>query len=173
MIFSSSVKTSKLPQGVSIRAWLRVVQEAGYISGQIKTKTATTPRAKSRSVLNAKLAYLEMMAHPKNDNIEEILADILRGEQNRNPTEKQYSIPCPSFGLGNCTKTFCVAKKWWDLLPLNSDGTSNQISVHLYNHFKELYDTKKIPHLVLKMADNHIRNLYYHHIIKHGGNHYP
>ena len=114
-----------------------------------------------------------MRVHPKNAKIEEIPDDIPRGERNINPTEKQYSIPCPSFGLGTCTKTFCVSKKWWDLIPLNSDGTSNQISVHWYNHFKGLYDTKKIRNLLLKMADIHFRNLYFHLIIKHGGDHYP
>ena len=108
-----------------------------------------------------------MRAHPKNTDIEEILDDIPRSEQNRNPADKYYSITCTSFGLGNCTNTFCVANKWWDLRPLNIDGTSNHISVHWSNHFMGLYDTKKIPHLVLKMADNHLRNLYYQHIIKH------
>ena len=50
---------------------------------------------------------------------------------------------------------FCVAKNWWDLCQLNSDGAINQISVNWYNHFKVLYETNKIPHLVLKMEDNH------------------
>ena len=62
--------------------------------------------------------------------------------------------------------------KWWDILPLNSDGTGNNISVNWSNHFKGLYETKEIPHLVLKLADNHLRNLYFHNILKHGGNHY-
>ena len=99
----------KVSQGVSIRKWLREVQEAGYVLGNIETKTAATPRANSRSVLKAKLATLDMRAHIKNADIEEILADITRGEQNRNPMEKQYYMQCPSFGLGNCTKKFCVA----------------------------------------------------------------
>ena len=30
----------------------------------------------------------------------------------------------------------------------------------------------KIPHLVLNMADNHLRNVYSYNILKHGGNHY-
>ena len=132
-----------------------------------------TPRAKSRSVLKSKLAALEMRAHPKNAGIEEILDGIPRGEQNRNPTEKHYSIPCPYFGLGNCTTTLCVAKKWWDLRPLNSDRISYKIYVYCSNHCKGLYYTKKVPHLVLKMADNHLRHLYSRHILKHGVNHYP
>ena len=52
------------------------------------------------------------------------------GEQNRNPKEKQYYIQCHSFGLEDCTKTFCVAKKWVDLRPVNSDETITQMYVH-------------------------------------------
>ena len=70
-----------------------------------------TPRAKSRSVLKSKLAALDMRAHTNNVDTEEILDDIPRDEQNRNPMKKKYSIPCTSFGLGNFTKTFCVDKK--------------------------------------------------------------
>ena len=174
VIFSNKRKHSKtFPQGVSIRTCLRSVQESGYFFKHIETKTDTTPRAKSRSFLKAELEALAIRAHMKNANIEEILSDIPRGLKNINPKEKQYSIPCPYFGLGDCTKTFCVAKKWWDLRPLNSAGTSNQIYVHWSNHNKGLYDMKKIPHLVLIMAENHLRNLYYHGIFKHGGNHYP
>ena len=116
---------------------------------------------------------LEMKAHPKDADADVTLADLPKGERNRNPTDNQYSIKCPSFGLSNCTKTFYEANKWWDIRPLNSDGTSNQISVHWSSHFKGLYDTKEIPHLVLKMTDNHLRNLYCHNILKHGGNNYP
>ena len=143
-------------QGVSIRTWLRAVQLADRVLGKIETKTTTTPRAKSRSVLKSKVAALKMRSHPKDADIEEILADIPRGEQNRHPTEKQHSIQCPSFGLGYCTNTFCVAKKWFDLRPVNSDGTSNQMSVHWSNNSKGLYYTNKIPHLVLNMVDNHL-----------------
>ena len=163
----------KVPQGMSIITWLRSEQEAWYVLGKIETKTDTTPRVKSRSVLKAKLENLEMRAHLKDADIEEILAYITRGEWKRHPTEKHYSIQCPSFGLDYCTKTLCVAKKWFYLHPVNSDGTINQMYVHWYNHFKGLYDTNKIPHLVLKMEDNHLWNLYFHHILKHGGNHLP
>ena len=163
----------KVPKGGSIRTLLMDVQESGHVLGKIETKTATTPRANLRSVLKAKLAALEMRAHLKDGDIEEILADITKGEKNRNPMEKKYSIQCPSFQLGNCTRTFSVSKKWFDLRPMNSDGTSNQMSVLWSNHFKGLYNTKRKPHLILKMVDNHPRNLYCHHIIKHGGNHFP
>ena len=161
------------PQVMSIRTWLRAVHEGNYVLGNIETKTTKTPRAKSRSVLKAKLAAFEMRAHPKDADIEEILDDISRGEQNRNWTEKQYSIHCPSFGLWKCTKTLCVLKNSFDLHPINSDGTINQMSMHWSNHFKGLYYTNKIPHLVLNMADKHLWNLYFHHILKYGGNHFP
>ena len=68
---------------------------------------------------------LEIRAHPKDADIEEILAVIPRGGHNINPTEKQYSIQCPYFVVVNCTNIFCVAKNWFDLRPMNSDGTSN------------------------------------------------
>ena len=86
---------------MSTITWLREVQESGYVLGNIETKTAMNPRAKSRSILKSKLAALEIRVNPKNDDIEEILAYIPRGEQNRNSTEKQYSILCHSFELGN------------------------------------------------------------------------
>ena len=148
-------RSEMFSQGVSTRKWLRAVQEADYVLGNIETKTATTPRAKSRSVLKVKLAALDMRAHQKDADIEEILADIPRCEQNRHPTEKQHSIQCTSFGLGNCTKTFYVANKLFDIHPMNSDGTINHMSMHCSNNLKGLYYTKKISHLVLKIADNH------------------
>ena len=160
-------RIEKFPHGVSIRTWVRAEQEAGYVLGNIETKTAMTPRVQSRSVLNTKLEALEMRVHPKNAYTEEILADIPRGERNKNPAEKQYYVLCTSFGLGDYTKKIYVTKKWWYLRPLNSDGTSKHISVHWSNHFKGLYDKKKLPHLVLEISDNHLRNLYSHHILKH------
>ena len=114
-----------------------------------------------------------MQSNPNKAEIDMILVDILKCERNQNPMERKYSIPCTYFGLANCNKLFCVAKKWWDTRPQKSDGTRNHISVHWYNKFKSLYDTKKTPHGVLKMTDNHLRILYYNYILKHGGNHYP
>ena len=35
-----------------------------------------------------------------------------------------------------------------------------------------MYNTKEIPLLVLNMADNHLRNLYCHHMLNHGGNNF-
>ena len=67
---------------------------------------------------------------------------------------------------------FCVAKKWWNIRPLNSDGTSNEILVHWASHFKGLYDTKEIPLLLLMMSENHLRNIHCNHILKHAGNNF-
>ena len=77
-----------------------------------------------------------MKAHPKDAYVNVIIADLHKGERNINPTVNNYSIKCPSFGLSNCTKTFCVAKKWWYIRPLNSDGTSNELSVYWASHFR-------------------------------------
>ena len=119
------------------------------------------------------MAALEMKAHPKDAYVNVIIADLPKGERNINPTVNNYYIKCPSFGLSNCTKTFCVAKKWWDIRPLNSDGMSNELSVYWASHFTGFYDTKEIPILLLKMADNHLRNVCCHHMLKHAGNNFP
>ena len=149
------------------------MQKSGYILGCLGAKIALTSTVKPWSVLKETLAVIEMQAHPNNAEIDEILADIPKGDRNRNPTASQYSILCPSFGLTNWTKTLCFAKKWCDIRPHNSYRTINNLSVHWSNHFKSLNNTKKIPHLVLKMADNHLNILYSHHILKHGGNYHP
>ena len=44
---------------------------------------------------------------------------------------------------------------------------------HWSNHFKGFYNIKKIPHLLLNMADNYLCILYSQHILKYRGNHYP
>ena len=166
-------KIEQVPNFVSLETWLRAVQESGFVLGEIETKTATSPRDRLRSVLQAKLLALEMKALPKDYNVDVLIADVPKGERNRNPTRNQYSIQCPSFGLSSCTKTLCVAKKWWDIRPLNSDGTSTQISVHWSSHFKGLFKKKKITLSVMKMADNHLRNVYCHHELNHGGTSFP
>ena len=110
-----------------------------------------------------------MKALPKNANVKLLLADTPKGERNRNPTEDQESIKCPSYGLSNCTKTFCVAKSWWGIRPKDSNGASNLLSVHWSSYFKGLYDQKQIPLGVMKMADNHLRLVFNHHQQKHDG----
>ena len=45
--------------------------------------------------------------------------------------------------------------------------------VHWANHFKGLYDKKKIKNGTLKMAYNHPQDLYSHHILKYGGCEFP
>ena len=117
---------------------MRAVQETVFVLGKIETKNVTSPRARSRSILQAKLLALEIKSLPKDAKFYVLIADTPKGDRNLNPTKNQYSIQCPSFGLSSCTKTFCVAKKWWDIHPLNSDSTSNQNSVHWSSHLKGL-----------------------------------
>ena len=137
--------------------------------GNIDTDKVTLPRASSRSIIQAKLLALEMKALPKNANFELLLADIPKGERNRNPTEEQESIQCPSYGLSNCTKTLCVAKSWWGIRPKDSNRAGNLVSIHWSSYFKSLYDKKKIPHTLMKMADNHLRLVFNHHQLKYDG----
>ena len=135
-------RIEKFPKGVSIRTWMRAFQESGYVLIEIETNTATSPRDRSRSFPHAKLASLEMKAHPKDVDFYVIIADLTKGERNRNPTDYQYSIKCPCFGFSNFTKTLCVARKWWSIRPLTSYRTSNKLSVHWDSYFNGLYDTK-------------------------------
>ena len=114
-----------------------------------------------------------MKALPKDCNVYFLIANVPKDVLNQNPTKNEYSIQCPSFGLSSCTKTFCVTKKWWYIRPKNSNGTSNQISIQWSSHFKGLYNKKKIPLSVIKMADNHLRNVYCHHQLKNGGTSFP
>ena len=123
-------RIEQVPKCVSIKTWLRAVQEAGYVSGKIETKTSMSPRARLQSVFQAKLLALDMKALPEDADVDVLIVYVSKSKRNQNPTNNQYYIKCPYFGLSSCTKTFCVAKKWGDMHPLNNDGTSKQISVH-------------------------------------------
>ena len=128
-----------------------------------------SPRARSRSIIRAELLALEIKALLKNANVDNLLADSPKGERNRNPTEDQESIQCPSFGLSTCTKTFCVSKSWWGLRPKDSNGDSNLLSIHWSSYFMGLCNKGKINHATMKMADNHFRMVFMHHQAKHDG----
>ena len=108
-------RIEEVPHGVKFSTWLKEVQEAALVLGKIETNKVTSPRARSSSIIRAKLLALEMKALTNNANYDCLLADTPKGERNRNPTEDQESIQCPSYGLSNCTKTFCVAKYWWSI----------------------------------------------------------
>ena len=151
----------KITPYVPIKKWVIAVQESGYLLGQLGTNNDYIPGFKSGSIIKAKLAVLEIKTSSTKDNINEILADILKGERNRTPMGNQYSIQCPSIGLVNCTKSFCDAKKWWDIRPHNSNRTSNTIYVHCSNHSNGIYETNKITHAMLKVVDNHIQILFF------------
>ena len=57
--------------------------------GNIETKTATLPRERSRSILQAKLVDLEMKALPKDSNADVLNSNVPMGDQNRNLTKIQ------------------------------------------------------------------------------------
>ena len=78
---------------------MRSVQEDGYVLGKIVTNTATTPRASSRSVLQSKLAALDMKVHTKDADVDVILFDLTKVDHNRNLTDNQYYIKFPSLVL--------------------------------------------------------------------------
>ena len=105
-------RLEKFPKGVSIKTWLRAFQEDGFVLGKIETKIAKYPRARSWSVLQAKLLALKIKVLPKDVDVDVLIADVPKDERNRNPTKNKYSIKFPSFVLSSCTKTFYFAKKW-------------------------------------------------------------
>ena len=72
----------QVPNSVSLKTWVRAVQEAGFVLGNIKTKMDPSPRARSRSVLQAKLFSLEMKALPKDANVDVLISDVPKGERN-------------------------------------------------------------------------------------------
>ena len=166
-------RIEEVPQGVHLNTWMSAVQEAGFVLGKIDTDNFMSPRARSSSILQAKLLALEIKALPKNANVKLLLANTPKGEHNLNPTEDQESIKCPSYGLSNCTKTFCVAKSLWVIRPKDSNGASKLLSVHWSSYFKILYDQKQIPLGVMKMADNNLLLVFNHHQQKHDRRVFP
>ena len=144
-------RIKEVSDGVCLNTWARAVQEAVFVLGKIETKKVTSPRERSRSVLQAKLLALEIKALPKDANVDVLIANTPKGDRNKNTTKDQLSIKCPSYGLSSCTKTFCVAKKWWDIRLKINDRNINLLLVHWSSHFKGLYDKKKIRLKVMKM----------------------
>ena len=79
-------RIEKPPKGVSIKAWLRSFLESGFVFGKIETKSATSPRARSRSVLHAKLSPLNIKALPEDVDVDLLILDVKKCERNQNPT---------------------------------------------------------------------------------------
>ena len=73
---------------LSLNKWVITVKEAGFVLGKIERKTATSPSTSSRSVLQANLLALEMKALLKDANIDVLITNVPKGEQNRNPIKK-------------------------------------------------------------------------------------
>ena len=89
MYLSNNIQRMEgVPDGVFIKTWVRAVQEAGFVLGKTKTRTATSPRARSRYVLQPKLLALDMKAITKDANVHVLIADVPKVEQNRIMTKK-------------------------------------------------------------------------------------
>ena len=78
----------EVPHGVHLNNCLTEVQEAVFVLGNIETNKVTSPRARSRSILQAKLLALEIKALPKDANVNVLLANTPKGERNRNLIDK-------------------------------------------------------------------------------------
>ena len=129
---------------ISTRIWL-------WGGGQLSSNYAYTSSVNSGTVLRAKLEVLEMKAYLTQSNLEMILDDVLKGEINIILADDQYSVKCPSYGLGNCTKKFYVAKVWLDKMLADSDNTSNLMYLHWSNNFKVLYKENNIKKVKIKI----------------------
>ena len=77
------------PHGVRLNNLLRAMQEAAFVLGKIDTKNFTSPRARSRSIIQPKLLALEIKTLPKDANVNVLLADTPKGERNQNTTGYQ------------------------------------------------------------------------------------
>ena len=82
-------RIEEVPDGVCLNTWVRAVQEAAFVLGKIETKKVTSPRARSRSVLQAQLLALEIKEPPTDTNVDVLIADTPKGERNQNPTKNQ------------------------------------------------------------------------------------
>ena len=72
-------RIEKVPHGVHLNTWLTELQEDAFVLGKIETNKVTSPRARSRSILQAKLLALEIKAIPKDANVELLLANTPKG----------------------------------------------------------------------------------------------
>ena len=66
-------RIEEVPHGVHLNTWLTAVQEDEFVFGKIETDKVTSPRARSRSILQAKLLTLEIKALPKDANVKLLL----------------------------------------------------------------------------------------------------
>ena len=83
MVHSKKKKRiEEVPHGVKVSTWLTAVQESVFVLGKIETDKVTSPRARSRSIIQAILLALEMKTLPKNANVELLIADTPKGERN-------------------------------------------------------------------------------------------
>ena len=75
---------------VSIHGWVKC-KRLRLSWARLRPKKVTPPRARSRSVLQAKLLELEIKALLKDANVDVLIANTPKGEQNRNPTKKSFN----------------------------------------------------------------------------------
>ena len=111
--------------------------------------------------------------HGKGEDLGIILANVLKCEKNWRPTADQFVIQCPSYGIDDCSKNFCVSKKWCNLRPLNSDGSCDVQNIHWGHQFKRLHEEDKIANNTLNMEDNHLCYLLWNNLLRDGSRIFP
>ena len=144
--------------GTCIQAVTKASSVLGHIFHEAILSEESSPKPKLRSSNNARVSVNSVAPfHVKGGYLGVILTNVSKCERNRNPTKDQYVTECPSYGIYDWTKTFCDSKNWWNIHPVNSDGSSDVQNIHWGHRFKRLHEKGKIKNNTLKMADNNLR----------------
>ena len=148
------------PQVVKLDILMEAVTEASYMLGLLCNddilNLKPSLKSKSRSSKKARVALTSMKSfHLKGGDLGVILADVPKCERNCKPTKHQCVVRCLSYGIYDCSKTFCVSNNWWD-------------KCHWGHHLKRLHEEGNTEINTLKMADNHLRNFHRHHLHRYG-----
>ena len=102
------------PPGVYVGTWMQVVTESSSALEQLFPQAILTeeqnPKPKLRSSKKARV-YVNLIAsfHVNEGYLVVILADVPKCERNWKPTEDQYVIEGPSYGIDDFDKTFLVS----------------------------------------------------------------
>ena len=97
-------------------------------------------------------------------DVETILAEVPKGDKNRNPTSFQIQFKCVPFGLSGCHNIFCVYNKIQRLFALVPHGEINLTSTNWLNYFNMLLEEEEKFQLAFKTTDNYLSTVYNNHM---------
>ena len=165
-------------KGLKLGIWMEIVTEASSMLGLLCTDEILNlepiPKAKSRSSKKARVALTSMeYFHVKGRDLKVNIEDVSKCERNRKPRKYQCIVCCLSYMIYDCSKLFCVSKRWWGKRPLDSDGKYDLLTNHWGYNFKRLHEEVKIEINTFKMDENHLLILHHHHLYRHGHTIFP